>query len=443
MWSGLWLHFRLTLRLNFRSGRAIAYGFLMPVLFLFGFGSVFRSGDPLLLHQMGQILTITILGGCCMGMPTALVAERERGLWRRYQLLPVSSRALLGNVLAVRIVLVAIAVLIQVVLARLIYGTPFPAQPLPFVIGFLFAVFAFLGLGLVITALARDVPAVQALGQCVFLPMILVGGVGVPLAVLPEWARVFAGFMPGRYAVAVLQAPYAGEAHATGGAWFALGALAVIGAVSAIAGFRLLDQNLSSARAVGGWRWAIVSLLAWFAVGGAAVTLDKVAPGEDSELVSAASITPEMIAGIRFDGLPEDDGIYTPLGPPLEGRRLSPRMREFLPRLEEWAPGRGRDVGASVRLLVSVAAIADIAQDPAERDIARAVFEYMQRRYPEPALQAALAWVILAPEAGPIKSVAPELGLSRAADPGIVRERSGWYARKFLGRLRGQIADTP
>jgi hypothetical protein len=35
--------------------------------------------------------------------------------------------------------------------------------------------------------------------------MIMIGGVGVPLAVLPLWEQRVAGFMPGRYAVEVLQ----------------------------------------------------------------------------------------------------------------------------------------------------------------------------------------------------------------------------------------------
>ncbi|MFW6354261.1 MAG: hypothetical protein ACOC3I_07750, partial [Verrucomicrobiota bacterium] len=124
MLKGLWQHFSLTLRLNFRSARAIAYGYAMPVLFLFGFGSVFRAGEPALLAQMGQILTITLLGGACLGMPTALVAERERGVWQRYRLLPVSVSALLANVLLVRVVLVGLGVLLQMALAHLVYGTP-------------------------------------------------------------------------------------------------------------------------------------------------------------------------------------------------------------------------------------------------------------------------------------------------------------------------------
>ena len=88
-----------------------------------------------------------------------------------------------------RVLIVASAVLIQIALARAVYGTPLPTQPGIAVLAFFFVTAAFLAMGLLIAALADSVPAVQALGQCIFLPMIMIGGVGVPLTALPDWAR--------------------------------------------------------------------------------------------------------------------------------------------------------------------------------------------------------------------------------------------------------------
>ena len=57
---GLLGHMFLVLELNFRSRQAIVYGYLVPLLFLVAFGSVFRAEEPALLGQMGQLITITI-----------------------------------------------------------------------------------------------------------------------------------------------------------------------------------------------------------------------------------------------------------------------------------------------------------------------------------------------------------------------------------------------
>ena len=159
---GLVNHLLLTLRLNLRSKQAMVYGYLVPIFFLLAFGSVFRSGSPRLLHQMGQLITISVLGGACFGMPTSLVAERERGVWRRYRLLPAGTGTLVGSTMIARFLIVGSAAVMQIVLARIIYGTPWPRHPFGLLIAFVFVTFAFLGMGLVIAALADNVPAVQA-----------------------------------------------------------------------------------------------------------------------------------------------------------------------------------------------------------------------------------------------------------------------------------------
>src|SRR5258706_10380848 len=85
---GLLHHMLLSLRLNLRSTQAMVYGYVFPVIFLFAFWAIYSHENPPLGNELGQLLTVTILSGACFGMPTAMVGERERGVWRRYRLLP-------------------------------------------------------------------------------------------------------------------------------------------------------------------------------------------------------------------------------------------------------------------------------------------------------------------------------------------------------------------
>ena len=446
MIKGLWRHFLLTLRLNFRSGRAIVYGYIMPILFLVGFGTVFRTGEPRLLYEIGQIFTITILGSACLGMPTALVAERDKGVWRRYQLLPVPINALLSGVLLVRVILAGTAVCLQIVLAHWIYGTPLPSFPFAFALAFTVVTFAFMGVGLILTSLAKDVPSVQALGQCVFLPMILIGGVGVPLYALPDWCRTLAAFMPGRYAVELLQSAYQKSTMGSVPLYPAL-ILILMGVAAYIAGLRLIrwEQSRPKGQRFRSALWIALALASWIGAGVTTVFLDRIPPFQLVNSPSFLSIDPTSIDSITYDGLPDDHGIYTPLAPPLNpDQRMTHRMREFGPRLKQWDPGLKGNTGQRVRNLISVAAIADITQDNSEAIIARQIHDFLQASFEAEDLTHALAWIVLSPDAGSVVSAAPELGLKGEAHPEIIRERSAWYARKFLGRILGQIPDpTP
>ncbi len=429
-------HFLLTLNLNFRSKQAVIYGYLVPVFFLLAFGSVFRADTPALLPQMGQILTITVLGGACFGLPTALVAERERGIWRRYRLLPLPIGWLVLSVLVARILIIASAALIQIALARMIYGTPFPQHPGAAVLAFLFVTWAFLGMGLLIAALADDVPAVQAMGQCIFLPMILIGGVGVPLVILPVWAQRIAGFMPGRYAVEVLQPCFDGQ-PGLGGTGFRLGALAVIGLAAGISGSKLFRWEAGRRMA---WRerwWVAAAISSWVAIGGVAWQTGRLKPVLP-EAAAWNNITEAEIAQIDFSGLPGDSDLVTRLATPDADLK---RAGDFADKLARWPQGKLDDSGQSIRNLVAISAIADLCADPREAEIARLVFQRLKITFEPDDLRRALAWIILSPDDGRVLTKAPELGLYRHPPERLVRQRSAIYAKKYLGRLVGKIRD--
>src|SRR5687767_9255472 len=176
----------VALRLHFRNRLALLYSYLFPTLFLLAFWVLYRYDQVPLVRHLGALLTVTVLGGACFGLPTTLVSERERGVWRRYRLAPVSIGALVAGTLVARYALLLAAGLLQVALA-LALGMPLPRHPGELVLAFTCVAVAFLGLGLLLAMLAPTVPAVQALGQCVFLPLLIIGGIAVPLGSLPDW----------------------------------------------------------------------------------------------------------------------------------------------------------------------------------------------------------------------------------------------------------------
>jgi ABC-2 type transport system permease protein len=437
MLRGYLYHLQLTLRLNFASKQALVYGYLVPVFFLVAFGTVFRAGTPPLLHQMSQLITISALGGACFGMPTALVAERERGLWRRFRLLPRATVPLVASTLTARFMLIASAAILQIALARLIYGTPFPQHPATLGVAYVFVAAAFLGLGLLVAALANDVPAVQALGQCVFLPLIMIGGVGVPLAALPAWAQALAGFFPGRYSVEVLQTGYSGD---RGGLPFAcnLAALLAIGAAATVAGAKLFRWDPGHRRARGAGVWVAVALLPWIAVGSGALASGRwrVALAD-----SAAALTSAQIDSIDYRGLPPDDSAVTPLARSIGSADPQQRARldDLAAKLETWAPGRVPDATQAIRNLLCVAVFADLNEDPLEGSIARVVVNHLFAHFQEIELTQGLAWIVLHPDGGTVPAHMAELGLPGDIDGSAVRERSVLYAKKVLGRIRGRL----
>jgi ABC-type polysaccharide/polyol phosphate export permease len=255
----------ISLRLHYRNRMALLYSYLFPLIFLLAFYVLYRYERVVLARHMGELLTVGILGGACFGLPTTMVSERERGVWRRYRLAPVSTAALVTSAVVARYAILVSSGLLQLV-AALALGMPFPAHPLDLLLAFTFVSFAFIGLGLVMATMADNVPAVQALGQCIFLPMLIIGGVAVPLASLPDWAQHLSAFFPGRYAVQALQACV--NAGGLSSVRFDLLALTIIGLAGCVAGAMMFRWDAQQRFAMRGRTgWLLVPLAAWAAVG--------------------------------------------------------------------------------------------------------------------------------------------------------------------------------
>lgn len=260
----------------------LLYGYLFPLIFLVAFWVLYRHENVPLLRHMGELLTVSVLGGACFGLPTTLVSERERGVWRRYRLAPVPTWAVVTSTVVARYLIVLTAGMLQIGLALAI-GMTLPAHPFDLWVAFTMVSFALIGLGLVIAMMADNVPAVQALGQCIFLPMLIIGGVAVQLASLPEWAQHVSAFFPGRYAVEAMQAGVTGNGIM--GARFSLLALGLIGVAGCLAGaklFRWDAQQRFAART--GKLWLFPVLAAWLAVGFLAEYRGRIAVGADAPL---------------------------------------------------------------------------------------------------------------------------------------------------------------
>ncbi len=491
---GILRHIAVGLRLYFRNRMALVYGYLFPTVFLVAFAVLYRHETVPLARHAGELLTITVLGGACFGLPTTLVSERERGVWRRLRLAPVPAGSLVAATVAARYVILISAGALQLGLAMAI-GMPAPAHPGDLWVAFTCVAVAFLGIGLVVAMLADTVPAVQALGQCIFLPMLIIGGVAVPLASLPDWAQRASTFLPGRYAVDALQACVTGAGLEA--ARRSIPALIVIGLAGSIAAAGMFrwdpQQRFATIR---GKPWLAVAIIAWVAVGlsgrrDVAVTQASARPAGEMPAPTAPNVpappatevkgvetvpeapprpparptvetarpparstAPAVRPGVRswrgvtrddiereidFKVLPPDSGVVAPIAGVEEPPDAEVIKELVLLRrgLADWPPAQVADPVQRVRNYLYVAAVPDVFQIPLERHAPLLVFDRLREEFSEEDLVRLLYWVARHPSDGDAAAVGQmqSLGLGSPSDIVQTRERVSFYARKLLGRL--------
>jgi ABC-type transport system involved in cytochrome c biogenesis permease component len=263
---GLISHCWNTLVLNCRNRQALIFGYVVPIFFLIAFASIFgKQGQPIV-KTIAPLIVISILGGACFGLPINLVNERDRGVWRRYRLTPLSAGTFVSSTIISRLILVASSVLLQIALAMWLYNLPWPKQPLFIIPVFILITLAFIGIGLIIAGLANSIGAVQAMGQSLFLPMIMLGGVGVPYRMLPNWAHDISLFLPGRHAMELIERCYTHDFDWERAQWRVL-TLAIIGLASLVAGWKLFRWEADERLRTSAWVWVGLAMCAWIAAG--------------------------------------------------------------------------------------------------------------------------------------------------------------------------------
>jgi ABC-2 type transport system permease protein len=480
----LWRQFVVSIRLQLRNPSALAYSYAIPLVFLAAFWAIYRHDSPPLVRHLGQLLTITALSGACFALPAWLVSDRERGVWRQYRLAPVSGAVHLGGMLGASYLLLLSAGALQIAAAAAI-GTPLPADLFQLWIAFTLTCAAFLGIGLLITMIGDTVPAAQALGQAVFLPMLILGGVAVPLANLPDWVQQIAAALPGRYAVDAINGALAG------GGFDRLvpnaAALAAMAAGSGIASMAIFRWE--ARQRIGVFRASVpvgLVIVSWFAVG---VAVKRDAPREvvavPTSTESKAAIAPPALSGVEgsavegpalskaegtkvagnpvagpapvqrtwrdatmddidvnlvFVGLPPDHGVVTPITAEYRKREDVECIRTALPA---WPPAGVDDVVQRVRNVLLLAAVADVLQLEIEHDVPIVAFDHLQQKIPKDQLIKVLYWVATHPAEGDLNALdqlaAACLSVQPPEDADQLRERISIYATKLLGRITGKI----
>jgi ABC-2 type transport system permease protein len=216
----LWLVFQRQLTLVIRSPIWIGVGLVQPVVYLALFAPLLKSalsasGEPAtyahayMVYVPGLLVAIAGFGGLFSGL--AILAELRAGIIERVRVTPVSRTALLVGRALREVASMAFQALVITVLA-IPFGLTVPLADV--LLGYaLFGLLSLMattlsyGLALQIRNEAALGPLLNAVAQ----PVMLLGGVLLPLALGPLWLRRMAIWNPFYWATAAMRALYAGH----------------------------------------------------------------------------------------------------------------------------------------------------------------------------------------------------------------------------------------
>ncbi len=195
-------HFAFEFKTGLRNSSLLFLNYLFPLGFYALMGVVMTQINPLFKDSMLPAMVIfTILASTFLGLPSPLVEAREAGIYRSYKINGVPAISIVAIPVLTTIFHALIAATPIMLTAGPLFGGATPTNWLHFVWLSVLMAFTCSGLGALIGVVAKDSRMTVILAQLLFLPSMLIGGLMMPLSILPESVRPFAGLLPTTHAM--------------------------------------------------------------------------------------------------------------------------------------------------------------------------------------------------------------------------------------------------
>lgn len=166
-------------------------------------------------------------------IPVHLASHREHGVLRRFRASGVGDGALLLAEAALGVVLSAVAATVVVLAGTGVYGFRMPRDAAGVVGWFLAGLVCFVTIGIALGSIMPSARAANAVGNLLFVPMLLLGGGGPPRGVMTSAMHALSGVLPLSHVVGGIRQAWLGATDDPHLLWWPL-TVAATAAVAAL-----------------------------------------------------------------------------------------------------------------------------------------------------------------------------------------------------------------
>lgn len=195
-------HFAFEFNTGIRNPMHMFMNYLFPLAFYAMMGTVMTAINPLFKDTMLPAMAVfTVLAGNILGLPNPLVESRQVGIYRSFKINGVPAVSILAITMLTSVFHTLIAATIIGVTAAPLFKALPPTNWLAFALVTLLTALTCGALGALMGVVSRDSRATVLLSQLVFLPSMLLGGLMIPIDLLPESARPISLLLPTSHAM--------------------------------------------------------------------------------------------------------------------------------------------------------------------------------------------------------------------------------------------------
>ncbi len=199
-------HFAYEFKTGLRNPSLLFMSYLFPLGVYALLSLTMTAVNPLFKETLIPAMCVfAMMGGGLLAMGGPMVEARDAGIYRSFRINGVPASSIVTIPVLAATVHVLVVSLVITLTAGPVFGAALPGQPLVF--GGLLALGAFVmcALGALIGVVAVSSRGVLAMSQALFLPSMILGGLMMPLDILPEGIRRVSGLLPATHVMQAMQ----------------------------------------------------------------------------------------------------------------------------------------------------------------------------------------------------------------------------------------------
>jgi ABC-2 type transport system permease protein len=194
--SAAWRQYRLERKMFWRNPSAAFFNFVLPLVFLALFGSIFAGQDDDLQVIVPGIAGMAVMATTFSALAMNITYLREFGVLKRIHGTPLPTSAYVAGIAGNAVTNTAWQVGLITSAGALIFGLGWPTEWGALVVYVVSGVVCFASLGVALSHAIPNFDSAPAYVNAVFLPTIFISGVFYDAGHVPEFLRVIAEALP-------------------------------------------------------------------------------------------------------------------------------------------------------------------------------------------------------------------------------------------------------
>jgi ABC-2 type transport system permease protein len=195
-------HFSFEFRTGIRNKNLLLLNYLFPLGFYLMMGFIMPSINPPFRENMIPAFVIfSVLSATLLAIPIPLVDAREKGIFRSYKINGIPAISILLIPVLTTIFHLGILTAIITFTAPLLFDAPLPINWLTYVLVLLALVIACSTISILIGVISKSSNTTVLWSQVIFVPSMILGGLMIPLSMMPDFAQRITRLLPASHAM--------------------------------------------------------------------------------------------------------------------------------------------------------------------------------------------------------------------------------------------------